>query len=87
MPNVPREEVLIRLCILSSEVGETVYHDEIAHNCFCGAFRNSAGFQFDEEVLRFIESAVRQAIIDKHRNGARGKGSSAPVVLESNYAQ
>jgi hypothetical protein len=66
MSSVAREEVIERLCLLASEVGTIIYNDESAHDCFCTTVRDPAEFCFDEEVIAFIESAVRQAIIEKY---------------------
>jgi len=57
-------QIIERLCNLVSEVGSVRYHDELPHDCFCGI--NPRGikfdFQFDEEIIAFIESAVRERL-------------------------
>ena len=63
-----RAEVLQRFCALATKVGNVKFESREAHDCFCGA--NSRrdwvnGFQFDEPVMTFIETAVAQALGEK----------------------
>lgn len=57
-----KDEVVERLCELASRVGSEVFQDQSAHNCFCGEndLSERFGFRFDEEVLLWIESAVKE---------------------------
>lgn len=58
-----KQEVLERLCALSTRVGRHLDH-EYSHDCFCGAGRKDFvnGFRFDEQILAFIEAAVNDRI-------------------------
>jgi hypothetical protein len=66
MNSVTKLEVIRRLCLLASEVGTMVYNDESDHDCFCSIHDEHDEFRFDEEVIAFIESTVRQAIIERY---------------------
>lgn len=59
-----KQQVIERLCKLSTKVGEEVFCNQKAHDCFCGENKTSevfsGGFQFEEEVIEFIEEAVRE---------------------------
>lgn len=61
-----KEEVIGKLCALSSFVGGHVFHHKIPHDCFCGLNRPEweglGGFQFDSEILDFISKAVVSAV-------------------------
>lgn len=64
-----QEDVIARLCALATEVGGSEkFHNMYAHDCFC-ADRESippdsyyARFQFQEEIILYIEGAVRDAL-------------------------
>ena len=56
-----KTEVITRLCDLSSQVGDKVFKNKEAHDCFCD-LNPMAGFQFSEQVILFIEKAVKEAI-------------------------
>jgi hypothetical protein len=60
-----KELVLERLCVMSTEVMEKVYRYQIPADCFCGK-QDFGDFQFDDEILEFIEKAVEDAI-EKHK--------------------
>lgn len=64
------KKVIERLCNLVSEVGSVRYADTIPHDCFCG--KNPRGvkfdFQVDEDIINFIESAVRARLSNKAPN-------------------
>ena len=57
-----RKEVLCRFCALSTEVADCVLGHLVAHDCFCGEGGHPKGFQFDEQIVAFIEKATRTAI-------------------------
>ena len=63
-----REEVIRRLCALATEVGPRL-NPLHAHDCFCGENELSGtdafnGFQFNEEIVEFIENVTREAMWD-----------------------
>jgi len=59
-----RQEVLSKLCEITSEVGREVYHSQYAHDCFCGAskFADKGIFKFlfESQVLDYIRDAVNE---------------------------
>lgn len=58
-------EVQGRLCALARDVMDKKFGFRKAADCFCGANgadSNPMHFQFDPEVLKFIEDAVRKAL-------------------------
>jgi hypothetical protein len=60
-----KQEVIERLCILVSKVGEEVFEDGLAHDCFCGVNMfslNEDSIVVSEEIIQFIETAVEQHI-------------------------
>jgi hypothetical protein len=58
-----KEQVIERLCKLASEVGEEMWNGEKSHDCFCHKSMNDdAHFHFDERVLEYIESVVRNEL-------------------------
>lgn len=63
MTKLSKQETIQRFCALGSEVGSIVYQDQLVHDCFCGDNPFVEGcFGFDEAVLEFIESAVKDSI-------------------------
>ena len=59
-----KEQVITRLCELCTLVGEKVYNHQKAHDCFCSSSKRD--WQFDEDILKFIEEAVRGKIDTSH---------------------
>ena len=57
-----RNEVIKRFCELATVVG--AHHDhEHAHDCFCSDRGVPfGGFQFNPQIIGFIEDAVKQAM-------------------------
>ena len=55
-----QEEVIKRLCAVASRVGDKKFNHTVPHDCFCVGQSTPClnDFQFDEEVLTFIEDAV-----------------------------
>lgn len=62
-----KTEVITRLCILASKVGEKAFNNRFAHDCICK--EEDSHFQFEEPVLRFIECAVEEALAKKQKEG------------------
>jgi len=61
MPKKP--EVLERLCALTSQVRDEMYANQQPADCFCGDNPGHPNhFQFNEDILSFIETAVMQKI-------------------------
>lgn len=80
-------QVIERLCNLVSEVGLVRYHDELPHDCFCGTNPRGIKFDFqcDEEIIAFIESAVRArlsniACTGQETGAAKSDGESTSAV-------
>jgi hypothetical protein len=65
-----RLAVISRFCIMSTLVGSKVFKHSCCHDCFCHQ-RNH--FQFDDEILEFIEAAVNEKI-------SREEGSDASAI-------
>jgi hypothetical protein len=58
-----KQEVMMRLCKLASYAGEKRFGSAYAHDCFCGNNPiQDKYFQFEEEVMEFIEKAVMDAV-------------------------
>jgi hypothetical protein len=56
-----KNEVIERLCALCSEVGEKVFNHEFAHDCFCGQNISKLPFEFNEQILSYIEKVVKES--------------------------
>lgn len=57
--NIDKEEVVQRLCELTSKVGSVKFSHTIPHDCFCEDSKPDDNyFQFDEEVLEYIVDTV-----------------------------
>ena len=53
------EQVIERLCGLATLVGGKKFNHELPHDCFCQCNEvHGCGFQFDEQIIKFIEAAV-----------------------------
>ena len=63
-----KDEIIKRLCDLSTKIGNVVFEEQIPHDCFCGE-KESDNFQFDETILEFIESAVNNRIDNLLKKG------------------
>jgi hypothetical protein len=63
-----KKEVKRRLCVLATKVMNEKFRANIPADCFCGmSIPSSFGFgeedyQFDEQIILFIENAVNQAL-------------------------
>ena len=59
-----RKELLTRLCTLASVVGDRVFDNDFAHDCFCEHRRKEKGtcytFSFNQTILHYIENAVSE---------------------------
>ena len=55
--NITKEQVIERFCKLATKVGDREFNHTLPHDCFC---TNKGDFQFDEEVLDFIERCVEE---------------------------
>lgn len=60
-----KQEVLETLCKLAREVNANVFNFAVAADCFCTE-KNLSGlglnFEFNPEVIEFIQAAVRKEI-------------------------
>ena len=58
-----KEEVIAAFCHLATRVGNDVFKNEFAHDCFCGQnFLANHNFQFDEKIINFISEAIDEKI-------------------------
>lgn len=58
-----KDEVIQRLCRLCTNTNNKVFKFKFATDCICGENQlKLGGFQFDTEVLNFIEAAVEEKI-------------------------
>ena len=57
-------DVIRKLCSLSTNVGNEVFGNLNPHDCFCdmSKMRNPCDFQFSEEIIAFIETAILEKI-------------------------
>jgi hypothetical protein len=56
-----KDDVIEQFCELATLVGDNVFHNKYAHDCFCLTFIKP-GFQFDPLVIQFIKDAVKEKI-------------------------
>ncbi len=59
-----KAEVIARLCGLSSRVMNVKFSADIPADCFCseGRYGPIGNYQFDEQIVEFIEHAVNAAL-------------------------
>jgi len=57
-----KNEVIVRFCALSSKVQEEHFNYSVPADCFCGAKPEFGSFQFAEEVIKYIETAVHRKL-------------------------
>lgn len=57
-----KQEVLERFCSLSALVAQQAFNWEKPADCFCGAKKEGEGWEFSEDVIALIESAVKCSI-------------------------
>lgn len=59
-----KKKVIELLCEICTKVGEKVFNNKFAHDCFCGNSPWSVGksFQFEKEITDFITTAVDEKI-------------------------
>ena len=62
-----KEEVVTRLCMICTEVQHYKYQYDVPADCFCEKAEVPVDqFQFDLDVLKFIEDAVHaKLLVDK----------------------
>jgi len=60
-----KTEVVKRFCKLSNLVAEKQFGWTLPADCFCGTnpLADPTGYAFAEEIMAFIEDAVKKAII------------------------
>jgi len=56
-----REQTIERMCKLVTKVGDEVFKNKLAHDCFCNPSLSGIPV-VEDEVIKFIESAVNRAI-------------------------
>jgi hypothetical protein len=61
-----KDKVISELCELASYVGEDVFKNQIAHDCFCSA-RNNISFHFSPEIISYIRDAIYEKINNDRR--------------------
>lgn len=61
-----KQEVIERFCQLSRKVNKEIFKFHRAADCFCNHVPQLSNFQFEEEVIKFIEDSVQEAINKNH---------------------
>jgi hypothetical protein len=56
-----KDDVIEQFCELATLVGDNVYHNKYAHDCFCPSLIKP-NFQFDSQIIQFIKDAVKEKI-------------------------
>jgi hypothetical protein len=56
-----KQEVIEKFCILSTDVMKKVFDNQYPADCFCGE-KEYHHYQFSDEVMSFIENAIKEAI-------------------------
>lgn len=54
-----KDDVIEQFCELATLVGDNVFHDKYAHDCFCHSLIKS-NFRFEPEIMQFIKDAVKE---------------------------
>jgi hypothetical protein len=60
-----KQEVIIRMCKMSGEVGSLVFQNKYSYDCFCGATSDdkpNGDYHYEKDIIEFIENAVHTAI-------------------------
>lgn len=59
-----RQDVIERLCALTTKVGREQFNHVEPTDCWCGEMHSSSWdyFQFSEVVMQFIEKSVNDAL-------------------------
>jgi hypothetical protein len=58
-----KQQVVACFCELASSVGNKVFKNKCAHDCFCGLNPlGNSGYSFDEDIIKYIEDAVNEKI-------------------------
>lgn len=60
-----KQDVLEAFCKLSALVGENVFKNQQAFDCFCGENPIVSSYAFSEQIMLFIEDAVKEKM-EKH---------------------
>ncbi|HPM74270.1 MAG TPA: hypothetical protein PLA71_00945 [Saccharofermentans sp.] len=56
-----KDQVIARLCNLSTWVGSKIFKEKHAHDCFCSLTPTEhPSFQFEEAIIKYIEKAVTE---------------------------
>jgi len=55
-----KDDVIEQFCELATLVGDNVFHNKYAHDCFCQD--TNADFQFEPQIMKFIKDAVKEKI-------------------------
>lgn len=55
-----KEEVIIALCELVTEVGDKVFDNQVYHDCFCCKNATMAYCDVDEAVVQYIKEVVAE---------------------------
>lgn len=58
-----KPQVIEMFCRLSAKVGDEVFHNQHAYDCFCGHSPDNATYAFSDEVMRFILEAVKEKMV------------------------
>lgn len=74
--NLYRQEVLLRLCRISSGVMRDRFDYVEAADCFCGSnpYGGWGGYRFGSDVMTFIEDAVREKL-EREKLGEKTRGA------------
>jgi hypothetical protein len=56
------QEVQNRLCMLTTKVMEKQFSCHTPADCWCGQKEIAPGFQFSEDIIKFIEEAVEEKL-------------------------
>ena len=71
-----RQEVMERLCELTTEVGAFLSRNgkSFASDCFCS--KQAMNFQFDPAILEFVTSAIEEKIREEEKHGKEKPASA-----------
>lgn len=68
--NLTKQQVIERFCKLAALVGSGNFNHQIPHDCFCvqGDGKFCDMFQFDENIISYIEKSVEEKMYNDEEN-------------------
>lgn len=77
---IPKGDLLERLCRLTSSIMQRKHDYHLPADCFCKGGKHD--FQFDDEILKYVEDAVNQRMEKEDRDGTDTDAETGAPVTE-----